>query len=323
MQKKMKSQLGQSRSTSDKNLEKIAREELQRISDDLNFIQYFPNDQKYIAIFSQGTNRVAYDPKTLKRRDIICSRIEKQHGISFGKYDAPSLFDNSQQSGNESKVPTKQSQATQSKKHHSKKSSSKKSSTIGTESNDLASSKASSDSRFDSKMFQNSNIMEHADVVDKILDEEEQSKDENSQSDSSDSDSDSNLNVHSHLEGAHTNTNKNKNESSDSDDDSDSDSGSSSDDSNKSDGESDSESNDGKATVSTNNPPPPSTEITNDSSDSEDDFFAVEEEQEVNDIFCNAQKVSSKDVGARGDKSKGWATQRQLPGEFKKRRRRN
>ena len=52
--------------------------------------------------------------------------------------------------------------------------------------------------------------------------------------------------------------------------------------------------------------------------ESEDDFFVDANEGEEKEIFANASKLSVVDQN-KGDKSKGWATQKQRPGEWKKR----
>ena len=59
----------------------------------------------------------------------------------------------------------------------------------------------------------------------------------------------------------------------------------------------------------------------NDDDEDDDDFLmAADAAPDATDIFANAKEhVPSMDE-ARGDKSQGWATQRQRPGQFKKRR---
>ena len=59
-----------------------------------------------------------------------------------------------------------------------------------------------------------------------------------------------------------------------------------------------------------------------DDDDSHDDFFTENNEEEAADVFANATEATlERELGIRGDKSQGWATQRQRPGEFKRRRR--
>jgi len=62
-----------------------------------------------------------------------------------------------------------------------------------------------------------------------------------------------------------------------------------------------------------------------DDDDDDDDFFMSAENanaEETMDVFKRAKEYKfDRDVGSRGDKSKGWVTQKQRPGEFKKRRR--
>eukprot|EP00977_Amphora_coffeiformis_P005810 scaffold1223_cov151-Amphora_coffeaeformis.AAC.3 len=58
-----------------------------------------------------------------------------------------------------------------------------------------------------------------------------------------------------------------------------------------------------------------------DDNDDEDDFLVTPEEApETSDVFANAKETVPSVDEARGDKSQGWATQRQRPGQFKKRR---
>ena len=57
-----------------------------------------------------------------------------------------------------------------------------------------------------------------------------------------------------------------------------------------------------------------------DDDDDDDDFLVADTADHAADIFAHAkEQVPSLDT-ARGDKSQGWATQRQRPGQFKKRR---
>jgi len=62
-----------------------------------------------------------------------------------------------------------------------------------------------------------------------------------------------------------------------------------------------------------------------DEDDDDDDFFMSAESanaEETMDVFKRAKEYKfDRDVGTSGDKSKGWVTQKQRPGEFKKRRR--
>ena len=61
----------------------------------------------------------------------------------------------------------------------------------------------------------------------------------------------------------------------------------------------------------------------NDDDDDDDFLVSADAAPDATDIFANAKEhVPSMDE-ARGDKSRGWATQRQRPGQFKKRRVRN
>ena len=55
-------------------------------------------------------------------------------------------------------------------------------------------------------------------------------------------------------------------------------------------------------------------------SDDEDDDFLVAADEAVEDPFSKANRKIEVLHDARGDKSQGWATQRQRPGQFKKRR---
>ena len=52
----------------------------------------------------------------------------------------------------------------------------------------------------------------------------------------------------------------------------------------------------------------------------DDDFFVDNEEVDPESLFKNAKNYMEGIRSAQGDKSKGWATQKQRPGEFKKRR---
>ena len=55
-----------------------------------------------------------------------------------------------------------------------------------------------------------------------------------------------------------------------------------------------------------------------------DDFLvsAVDDDGQNNNVFANAKRHVPAVDDARGDKSQGWATQRQLPGQFRKKQRR-
>jgi len=60
-----------------------------------------------------------------------------------------------------------------------------------------------------------------------------------------------------------------------------------------------------------------------DDDDESDDDFLVDDsgDKDITQVFANAKR-ETEDYNLKGDKSKGWKTQKQLPGEFKKRRER-
>jgi len=133
--------------------------------------------------------------------------------------------------------------------------------------------------------------------VTKVVSEETKSEDKNDSSSSSDSDSDSD-----------------SSSSSDSDSDSsDSSSDSDSDDSNNS-----------KETGKTNLSNPAKVSSAKDEEESDDDFLVANNDEKPENVFAKAYKRREEEhsIGKKGDKSKGWTTQKQRPGEWKKKRQR-
>jgi len=121
---------------------------------------------------------------------------------------------------------------------------------------------------------------------------------------------------------------KSSNSSSSSDSSSDSsssssDSSDSSDSTSESDSDSDSDdSSDGKKNMPTLSKP---TSVLSTEEDSDDDFLVANDNDSPENVFSKASARAPDDknfLGKRGDKTKGWATQKQRPGEWKKKRER-
>lgn len=54
----------------------------------------------------------------------------------------------------------------------------------------------------------------------------------------------------------------------------------------------------------------------------QDEFLVAADDDDDGDVFANAKRHHPSMEDAKGDKSKGWATQRQFPGQFRKKQRR-
>ena len=335
------------KSSNNKEMEKKTMMELERIAMDRKYIHHFPNNQKYISLFSDGLIRAKYDAKTIRKRDLIWKQIENDTGVTFKDFGSLSYFEDTyvdkENRNDKSKLRNNKMKFVDdsiSSKTNSFKEEEDEDDDKDIEVEDIITT--STDSRFDTKSLLSSNIIEHADMIDKTLDDEENEGDRVGSNIEQNKDI-SNDNEMKKNDRNGNGSSDNDNDSDDDDDstsssDSESSSGSSSSDSDSdSDSSSDSDSdikdntheneqknnrtgkNKAKMTISA-----PISKQSHDESDSEDDFFVTDDgNDDMNNMFEEAKPLSSHDINAKGDKSKGWQTQKQLPGEFKKRRRRH
>jgi hypothetical protein len=298
MEKKCKRNLDEARAAADfDDVEKHSKQ-LEQICMDQLYVAYYPNDAKYISLFADGV-RLQDDEKTAKRREEVRNMIIKR--IKSGEISTNKAWVNMEVL--EAKgfiVDMKNMIADEGGKD-------------GTVQMSAAMKEAAAAATKKKPSVPKSGNKSDSSSLPSSSDDESSSDEDDVQPSTEKSIPVKSKNAISALE--------NKGGSnSDSSDSSSSDSGSSSSDSDSSnssssDSDSDEDNKDEVAIGSSQNE--------NEEDEESDDDFLVDDsgDKDIAHVFANAKK-EVEDYNVKGDKSKGWKTQRQLPGDFKKRRER-
>eukprot|EP00978_Attheya_sp_CCMP212_P004647 scaffold10109_cov51-Attheya_sp.AAC.7 len=338
--KKVQRQLAEAIKEGNAELEQEYRDELKVIALDQLYVAHFPNDAKYLALFGSGTQRVVDDEKTKQKRNAIRKRIAESHSngdntkkwVNTDALEGKPVEDVLMQTNNKRKRDEDAAESTQKSlqadprwntelleqkvqlvaKEEAKLSLSVDADAVESDdSNQEGSDNEISDGPIDKTnprgeaRSENKEESSSSGGKAKESNDKKKSRKEEKASEDSDSSSDS------------------------SSDDSSSSSCSSS--SSSSSSSSDDDTDDEDANVKDSKTMPPNTVVTTKAvtkqqkaTDDTDDFFMTSAPEEEEDAVTIAKKAFENASGLhtidhfQGDKSKGWATQRQRPGEFKK-----
>lgn len=296
-------QLEEATAAADVDEVKKYKAELESIILDKLYVGYFPNDTKYIALFRNG-EKIEDDDRTARLRQAVRDRIASD--LKSGKLKSKSWLNVDEIKGM-SCLKFAGSKPYKRKADQNKDRNEEKESGSAANQNIVPAKK------------KKPNVDISNDDIESVG--ESDSSSSSSSSDDSDNDSSDEENV----EKPRSKVGKKISGENSSDDSSSSSSSSSSSDSDSSSSSSDSDSEDRKESkamplASTANAPS-SSNVTPDE-DSDDDFL-VEESTGVEDTFNKARQYSTgyEYEKTKGDKSRGWATQKQRPGQWNRHRR--
>ena len=297
------------------------RAELDDIVRDKLYVAFFPNDTKYFSLF-RGGERVVDDGPTAEKRQMIRNRIAQEyHG---GRLTSKSWFNLEEIKEMKSPLAAKSSAGSDPSAGKRKRAADASTKATNKAVKKVASGKKEEDDR-DGVVARNVKASNSSGGDD--------SSSSSSSSSSGDDDSDSeqheskviakptekdDVEELGNSDDSDSSSSSSSSSGGSSDSDSSSSSDSDSDSSSSDDSEDEDEGSNKKANASLRAEPQPTTPAANEESD--DDFFA--DDGDGGDVFEKAAQYSTgyEYEEAKGDKSRGWTTQKQRPGQWKKNR---